>query len=77
MASPEWDLLVGTGRLDAISVEDAYNLTNQKWFDALLGLAGGYAVHALARWDYLGTVTGNLSRVEPTGVDVDLLAIAA
>lgn len=77
LVSPEWDLLVATGRLDAITSQDAINLTGDKWFDSVLGLAGAYAVYASAGWNYLQIVTGNLGRVEPTGIDVDLLAIAA
>ncbi|HEV8489948.1 MAG TPA: hypothetical protein VGQ58_09205 [Candidatus Limnocylindrales bacterium] len=75
--SPEWDLLVASGRLDELRPEDGVRLTEDKWFDAILGLAGAYAVYAAADWKYLATVTGNLRRVDRTGIDVDLLAIAA
>jgi hypothetical protein len=77
LASPVWDLLVATGRLDSLTTQDAIRLTEDKWFDAILGLAGAYAVYAAADWTYLTVVTENLRRVERTGVDVDLLSIAA
>lgn len=77
LVSPTWDLLVATGRLDAITEQDAVDLTNDKWFDSILGLAGAYAIYASSGWRYLAVVTENLRRVVPTGVDVDLLAMAA
>lgn len=67
--SPQWDLLVGGGRLEQLTDEQAVDLTNQKWFDELLGLAGAYAVWARSRRgttiapEYLGTVLGNLRAI--------------
>jgi hypothetical protein len=75
--TPEWDLLLSAGRLDTLSARDCVTLTQAKWFDAMLGLAGAYVTFAVAKWNYLEEVTENLRRVDPTGVDVDLLAIAA
>ncbi|MEA2622260.1 MAG: hypothetical protein QOH61_1170 [Chloroflexota bacterium] len=73
--SPEWDLLLATGRLDALTPEQADQLTRQKWFDAILGLAGAYAVYSRADWPTLRIVTANLRRISAPGIDVDLLEI--
>jgi hypothetical protein len=75
--APEWDLLVATGRLDALSAEDAVHLTDQKWFDEILGLAGAYAVYAAQNWPYLDVVINNLSRLPHAGLDSVLLRIAS
>ena len=76
MTVPEWDLLVGSGRLDLLTREQADALTNQKWFDEILGLAGAYAVYAARDWEYLGVVVQNLRYLPHAGLDVDLLDIA-
>jgi hypothetical protein len=71
--------------LDALPAERAYELTYRKWEDALLGLAGAYAVYALPadeRTDpFLQTVLGNLTVLayRPHGrpvPDIDLLGAA-
>jgi hypothetical protein len=77
LPSAEWDLLVASGRLDALTPEQSARLTDQKWFDEILGLAGAYAVYAARQWSYLEIVLGNLGRMAQAGLDVDLLAIAA
>ncbi|HXU32125.1 MAG TPA: hypothetical protein VN851_16265 [Thermoanaerobaculia bacterium] len=46
LASPDWDLLLAEGRLDALSAAAARHLTQAKWEDVLLGLAGAYALWA-------------------------------
>ena len=80
--SSEWDLLVGSGRLEALSPEDAVRLTEAKWFDDLLGLAGAYAIYAHLRDDpaqlrqYLGIVLSNLAnRVGHRSPDLQLLGL--
>jgi hypothetical protein len=74
---PAWDLLVGSGRLDALSIDDARRLTEAKWFDELLGLAGAYAVYAAGAWDYLDIVLRNLrERVGLDAIDGELLRLA-
>jgi hypothetical protein len=75
--SPEWDLLVSSGLLDALTVDDTVQLARSKWDDDLLGLAGAYAVFALGRWDYLVEVVDNLSSIAAPTPDLDLLTVAA
>ena len=76
--SPEWDLLVASGRLDALTtVEEIITLTQEKWDDEILGVAGAYAVYAAQSWDYLGTVVENLLSLRYPCLDVELLKIAA
>ena len=82
VASPEWDLVVAAGRLDALSDQQAVELTNAKWFDELLGLAGAYALYARSNPDttivpeYLGIVLDNLrNSVGHSSLDWDLLDI--
>lgn len=58
--APEWDLLVAKGELDALAPDEVTRLTQQKWFDPLLGLAGAYALYARQSWGELRIVTGNL-----------------
>jgi hypothetical protein len=77
---PEWDLLVASGKLYAINPEAATALTEEKWFDELLGLAGAYAVYACLPKDpqgfqpYLRTVLSNLQqRVDHNSPDLELL----
>ena len=76
----EWDLLVGSGRLDALDPEQAVRLTNDKWFDELLGLAGAYAIYGNLPRDparfagYLRIVLSNLrNRVAHESADLQLL----
>jgi hypothetical protein len=75
--APEWDLLVGKGELDELTPEEGTRLTEQKWVDNLLGLAGAYALYSRAAWSDLMIVTTNLGYLGPQPVDTDLLAIAA
>lgn len=75
--SPDWDALVASGRLEDVSVEAAKRLTEQKWFDSLLGLAGAYACWARGHDEYLDVVLGNLARLDDALPDVPLLAGAA
>lgn len=76
MPTPEWDLLVASGRLDALTTRQAVNLTNQKWVDEILGLAGAYAVYAAGDWEYLAIVVRNLRDLSHAGLDVALLEMA-
>jgi hypothetical protein len=45
--SAAWDVLLFRGLLDDLPIERALELTAAKWKDAILGLAGAYAVYAL------------------------------
>jgi hypothetical protein len=72
----EWDLLVATGRLDALSVEQAVDLTRQKWVDDILGLAGAYAVYAAHAQTYLREVLQNLHSLGHRSLDIDLLTVS-
>lgn len=74
--SPDWDLLLSAGRLDALTTEQAVALTNLKWSDYLVGLAGAYAVYASGDPEYLDVVVANLEGLGPL-LDVSLLAFAA
>lgn len=77
--APEWDLLVATGRLDALSPDDVTNLSYGKWFDPFLGLASGYATWSLQAWRHVEIIVGNLGRLTTTSPwpnlqpDLDLL----
>ncbi|MEK6225566.1 MAG: hypothetical protein AABM40_04640 [Chloroflexota bacterium] len=73
----EWDLLVGKGELDSLRPEDAIKLTQQKWFDLLLGLGGAYALYAQRAWGNLGIVTANLQGLGLNVLDVQMLALVA
>ena len=74
--SPDWDLLLSAGRLDVLTTEQAVALTNLKWSDYLVGLAGAYAVYASGDPEYLDVVVANLEGLGPL-LDVSLLAYAA
>jgi hypothetical protein len=74
--SPDWDLLLSAGRLDVLTTEQAVALTNLKWSDYLVGLAGAYAVYASGDPEYLDVVVANLAGLGPL-LDVSLLAFAA
>lgn len=83
--SSAWDLLLVRGLLDGLPAETAVQLTYDKWDDALLGLAGAYAVYALPtgkrKNPFLTTVVTNLRRLSerPRGMnvpDIDLLSAA-
>jgi len=76
MPVAEWDLLVATGRLDALNVDQAIELTRQKWVDDLLGLAGAYAIFAAQSWRHLDEVLGNLYGLGHRSLDLDLLRVA-
>lgn len=71
---PEWDLLVSSGRLEALTADEAVGLTNDKWFDVVLGLAGAYACFAHGHRDYLEVVLENLRNLDDTLPDVAILA---
>jgi len=76
---PAWDLLMSLGRLDALSAEDARELTYGKWEDWLLGLAGAYAIYAQPAahsHQYLREVLTNLDRLGVRAPDLDLLWVA-
>ena len=83
--SSAWDLLLARGLLDGLPAEAAVQLTYGKWDDALLGLAGAYAVYALPtgkrKNPFLTTVVTNLRGLaeRPRGMkvpDIDLLSAA-
>jgi hypothetical protein len=74
--SPHWDRLVSSGRLDDIAPEEAVSLTNDKWVEPLLGLAGAYACFARQSDEYLRIVLGNLRGLEPDLPDLPILQAA-
>ncbi|MEO6397475.1 MAG: hypothetical protein ABIP13_03295 [Tepidiformaceae bacterium] len=81
--SPEWDLLVGAGRLDVLEPEQALRLVGDKWFDELLGLAGAYAIYAQLARDparfgaFLATALVNLrERLNHQSPDLRLLELS-
>ncbi|WP_050055189.1 caspase family protein [Pseudarthrobacter siccitolerans] len=74
--SPHWDRLVSSGLLEDITPDEAVNLTNDKWFDPLLGLAGGYACFAQHMDNYARIVLENLLRIDETMPDVTILMAA-
>lgn len=85
VASTGWDVLLVRGLLDALPPQKAVELTYAKWEDALLGLAGAYAVYALPTdgdTDHdLGVVLRNLKalarkRGGKRVPDIDLLRAA-
>jgi hypothetical protein len=76
-ATPEWDLLVTTGQIDALPLQAARNLAGEKWEDELLGLAGTYALWAAGDWAGVDTAIGNLGVLPSVGPDLDLLTVAA
>lgn len=74
---PEWDLLVTSGQLEALSLKDVDVLARQKWVDELLGLAAAYALYGSRSWSPLQVVLHNLqTRLRLRALDVDLLAAA-
>ncbi len=73
---PLWDLLVTTGRLDALSPDDLVALSRRKWVDPLLGVASAYGLYAARSWDYLDEVLNNLRGLTSVP-DVELLGAAA
>jgi len=75
--SVEWDALVASGRIEDVPAEAARNLTDRKWFEPLLGVAGAYACYAQHQLDYLDVVLGNLARIDPDIPDLVLLEAAA
>ena len=77
--SPAWDLLVALGRLDALSAQEALALSQGKWEDWLLGLAGAYAFFARPAdrpRSYLDMMLRHLGRFQHSAPDLDLLRIA-
>jgi hypothetical protein len=80
--SAEWDLLIGSGRLGILDVKQAKDLTQLKWDDGILGLAGAYAVYGqmsstpAALAPYLNVVLGNLQGgIGHNSPDVQLLRV--
>lgn len=76
-----WDLLVASGRLDALGSDDAVALLAEKKADPLLALAAAYVVHASpGRYTapFLNRVLRHLGRLtdELPVPDLDLLHIA-
>lgn len=77
-SAPEWDLLVTSGRLDALSVEQLTRLGSAKWDDPLLGLAVAYALYSNAAWNATSEVVEHLrQRFDLAISDVDLLELVA
>ncbi len=75
---PAWDLLVTSGRLEGIDPEQVVVLTDAKWADFLVGLAGGYAVYAAGGGEFLRVVSGNLVNLAPFPlIDTALLRLAS
>jgi hypothetical protein len=72
---PNWDKLVSSGRLDALSDVEAKQLTNAKWESALLGVAGAYACYARER-DVLPVVLSNLRQLDHELPDLPILDAA-
>jgi hypothetical protein len=77
--TPEWDLLLSAGRLEALTLQDTRTLARRKWQDELLGLASAYAYSAVGEWPALEVVLRNLGYLmqRPGEPPVDLTIIAA
>lgn len=77
--TPQWDLLVTTGRLDSLGEEERNELAHGKWQDPLLGVAAAYAIHVAGDRRTLEVVLTNTQGLfEGTRLcDLDLLDIAA
>jgi hypothetical protein len=71
-AQPLWDLLVSTGRLDALTPEQAHELSYGKWEDPILGLAAAYALQSTYP-TILPVVLQNLRRLGMTYPDIVIL----
>ena len=56
LPSPAWDQLVASGRLDETAAQQAVDLTNEKWADPVLGVAGAYGCLSHRMHDYLEVV---------------------
>jgi hypothetical protein len=69
---PLWDLLVATGRLDALTADESHELSYGKWEDPILGLASAYALQD-RHPDTLPTIIGNLRRLGVTHPDLVVL----
>jgi hypothetical protein len=74
--TPFWDVLVSSGRLEAVTPQEVNSLVLEKWTDPVLGLVGAYALFAARRWRYLEIVTGNLAGLMGS-IDVTLLSLLA
>ncbi len=68
-----WDLLVSSGRLEALTSRQVTELTWGKWADPLLGVAGAYALLPRDREDYLKKVLHNLEGLADGLPDVTVL----
>lgn len=83
LASPAWDALVSSGRLEESAAEEAVALTDQmqadqmqadqKRADPVLGLAGAYGCLARRLHDHLEVVLGNLEKLHPDLPDLAVL----
>ncbi|HEY4023638.1 MAG TPA: hypothetical protein VGM75_33495 [Pseudonocardiaceae bacterium] len=75
---PEWDVLVTTGRPDALDTQGRWQLARGKWSDKLLGIAAAYALYLAGDEKRLPIVLRNLARLFPVdNPDLVLLQIAA
>lgn len=74
--APHWDRLISLGLLQEITPAEAVKITNEKWVDPLLGLAGAYACLAQQMDDYVNTVLKNLDQIDPALPDVAILFAA-
>jgi hypothetical protein len=72
----DWDLLVATGRLDAVTLNQAVKLALEPSQDGILPLAAAYAVFAAQAWGDLARVVKNQAAHRGPSLDLDLLAIA-
>ncbi len=77
--APEWDLLVTTGRLDALSRQERSALALRKWADPIMGLAAAYAIHVAGERQMLQIVLQNTRTLfgPLSPCDLDLIEIAA
>jgi hypothetical protein len=77
--TPQWDLLVTTGRLDSLGRGERNELALGKWEDPILGVAAAYAIHMAGDRRTLEIVLGNTQGLfGPTPLcDLDLLEVTA
>lgn len=74
--SPHWDTLISSGRLDSLSPEQVLALSQEKWSDPILGIAGAYACFAQGDDELLDVILGNLANLAWFAADVPLLRAA-
>jgi hypothetical protein len=77
--TPQWDLLVTTGRLDSLGQEERDELAQGKWEDPILGVAAAYAIHVAGDRRTLEIVLANTQGLFDRApiCDLELLEIAA